>query len=382
MFLGIAFAAASLAQSTDSWIAYDGGAGPGAGKRVVLISGDEEYRSEEALPQLAKILAERHGFQTTVLFAIDPQTGIVNPDVNDNIPGLEALRTADLMIIATRWRQLPDEQMRHIDDYLRQGKPVIGLRTSTHAFAAPAAAHRKVREHLGAQGRAKREGRPAPAPPAVSDAEWGPYGHYGDGYFGPRKAWEDGFGKLVIGERWVAHHGRHKHESTRGIIAPDARRHPVLNGIEDGDIWGATDVYTVRLPLPRDSKPLVLGQVMARRGEYDESDPLFGMRPDDGPPVAAKNDPMMPVAWTKTYEMPGGKRGRVFATTMGAATDLLSEGVRRLIVNGVYWALGLESRIPAAGANADLVEPFQPSQYGAYPSEYWVEKALRPIDLR
>ena len=58
----------------DPWVVYDGGDGPGKGKHVVLVCGDEEYRSEEALPQLGKILATRHGFKCTVLFAIDPRT--------------------------------------------------------------------------------------------------------------------------------------------------------------------------------------------------------------------------------------------------------------------------------------------------------------------
>src|SRR5262249_14723660 len=96
----LAFALAStpaLTYAADPWVVYKGGDGPGKGKHIVLISGDEEYRSEEALPQLAKILAKQHGFQCTVLFAIDPTTGFINPNVNNNIPGLEALKTADLM---------------------------------------------------------------------------------------------------------------------------------------------------------------------------------------------------------------------------------------------------------------------------------------------
>src|SRR5256885_1545425 len=93
----------------EPWITITGGNGPGKGKTIVLVSGDEEYRSEEALPQLAKILAKRHGFTCIVLFAIDPQDGTINPNKNNNIPGLEALRTADLMVIATRFRKLPDE---------------------------------------------------------------------------------------------------------------------------------------------------------------------------------------------------------------------------------------------------------------------------------
>src|SRR4051812_22170698 len=98
----------------DPWVTYAGTSGPGAGKQIVLISGDEEYRSEEALPQLAKILAKEHGFKCTVLFSIDPATDEINPDILNNIPGLEALDTADCMIIMTRFRDLPDDQMQHI----------------------------------------------------------------------------------------------------------------------------------------------------------------------------------------------------------------------------------------------------------------------------
>ena len=92
------------------------------GKHIVLISGDEEYRSEESLPQLAKILSTYHGFRCTVLFAIDRKDGTVNPGQPDNIPGLEALDSADLMVILTRFRDLPDDQMKHIVDYVESGK--------------------------------------------------------------------------------------------------------------------------------------------------------------------------------------------------------------------------------------------------------------------
>src|SRR5260370_26349609 len=117
----------STARADDPWVVYKGGEGAGQGKNVVLVSGDEEYRSEEALPQLGKILAKHHGFKCTVLFAIDPKSGEINPNVNNNIPGLEQLKTADLMIIFTRFRNLPEEQMRHIVDYVDTGKPVIGI---------------------------------------------------------------------------------------------------------------------------------------------------------------------------------------------------------------------------------------------------------------
>jgi len=317
LFLSItAFTAAASAAG----IVYEGGEGPGKGKHIVLVSGDEEYRSEEALPQLGKILAKHHGFKCTVLFAIDPKDGTINPNVSD-IPGLEALDTADLMVIFTRFRDLPDDQMKHIVDYLEAGKPIVGIRTATHAFNV-------------------KSGKT--------------YSKYSYNYSG--KDYEQGFGRQVLGETWINHHGKHGSQSTRGIIVKGQENHPILRGIKDGDIWGPTDVYGVRLPLPGDSQPLVLGQI------------LTGMNPDDLPLEGAKNDPMMPIAWTKTYtptrNVSEGQppRGRVFCSTIGAANDLPREGTRRLLVNACYWAAGLEDKIPAK-SDVAIVGDYQPSNF-------------------
>ena len=123
-----------MGQNTDLWVEYQGGEGPGAGKHIVLVGGDEEYRSEESLPMLGQILSIHHGFRSTVLFAINPDTGEIDPEVQTNIPGLHHLEEADMMILFTRFRELPDEQMKYIIDYTNAGKPVMGLRTATHAF--------------------------------------------------------------------------------------------------------------------------------------------------------------------------------------------------------------------------------------------------------
>ena len=307
-------ALAAPAHADDPWVVYDGFDGPGKGKHIVLVSGDEEYRSEEALPQLGKILAKHHGFKCTVLFAIDPKTGEISPNTNNNIPGLEALKTADLMIIATRFRNLPDEQMAHIANYVETGKPIIGLRTATHAFS-------------GIKGK---------------------FAKYNNG--SGDKEFAGGFGKQILGEKWVNHHGGHGKESTRGILAEAAKDHPILKGIKDGDIWGPTDVYTVNLPLASEFKPLVMGQV------------LVGMKPDDKPLEGKKNDPMMPVAWTNRFQSNSGKEARVFTTTMGSSTDLVSAGTRRMLVNAVYWAIGLEDKITPT-LNVDLVGKFEPTPF-------------------
>src|SRR5690606_38580799 len=185
------------AQQSEEWVTYTGNTGPGKGKHIVLISGDEEYRSEEALPMLAQILAKRLGFTCTVLFSLDPQSGVIDPNQQTNIPGLEALENADLMVIFTRFRELPPEQMRYIDDYLMAGKPVIGLRTATHAFH-----YSRNKEDQYAK----------------YDFQSGVPG------------WENGFGSIVLGETWVSHHGDHGSEGTRAVINETHAAHPILKG--------------------------------------------------------------------------------------------------------------------------------------------------------
>src|SRR5918996_3943024 len=81
-------------RAADTSVTYAGKDGPGRGKHIVLLAGDEEYRSEEALPMLAKILSQRHGFKATVLFPLDAD-GTINPDNQKSLPGAAALDSAD-----------------------------------------------------------------------------------------------------------------------------------------------------------------------------------------------------------------------------------------------------------------------------------------------
>lgn len=342
----------TTSEDIQQWITYKGSADK---PNIVLISGDEEYRSEEALPQLARILSLRHGFNCHVLFSQDPENpGIVNPNYRNNIPGLDALEKADLMIIFIRYRQLPDSQMQYIDRYLKLGMPVFGIRTSTHAFSF---------ENND----------------AISS-----YKQYSKSY-SSNDIWNGGFGKCVLGQNWIAHHGRHRHQSTRGIIAPGASEHPVTNGIGNGEIWGPTDVYRVKLPLATDWQPLVLGQVIEREAEYDELDPLYGMRVTDNQPAGIQmdeelgksydpNDPLMPIAWTKPYQIPGGSRGKAFVMTIGASQDMLADGTRRLMVNAVYWCLNL--KVPE-NANVEIVGAYQPTTFKFGDDAYWLNKYLQ-----
>ncbi|MCH5375972.1 MAG: ThuA domain-containing protein [Planctomycetes bacterium] len=314
-----------IVYADNPWVVYEGKDGPGAGKHIVLIAGDEEYRSEEALPMLGQILAVRHGFKCTVLFSINPEDGTIDPNNQNNIPGLQNLADADMMIIATRFRQLPDDQMKYIVDFVNSGKPIMGLRTATHAFA-------------------------------YKGDSASPYAKYS--FRSPE--WPGGFGQQVLGETWINHHGHHKFESTRGVINTKYADHPILKGVHD--IWGPTDVYGIK-NLTDDAKVLVFGQV------------LEGMKPTDKPVEGAKNDPMMPVVWTRQFKGDTGKTSTVICTTMGASVDLQCEDLRRLLVNACYWALGLEDKIPDK-ADVDYVTPYEPSFYGF--GEF--KKGMKPSD--
>jgi type 1 glutamine amidotransferase len=283
---------------------------PGHGKHIVLIAGDQEYRSEESMPALAKILATRHGFRCTVLYSINRDTGKIDPSTTDNIPGLDALRDADLLVLFARFLELPDAQMKQIIEYTNSGRPIVGLRTSTHAF--------NYQKHPD-----------------------NPYAKYSWNSKDPA----GGYGRLVFGETWIAHYGEHQKESTRGVIATGMQIHPILRGVRD--IWGESDVYEITT-LSDDSQPLVMGQV------------LLGMDPSSPPNTKKK---LMPIAWVKSYTGGTGKRARVFMTTMGHVMDFKNEGFRRLMVNACYWAVGLEKQI-AADSNVDLVGDYNPHPIG------------------
>jgi hypothetical protein len=309
----------------DDWITYPAKAGPGKGKHIVFLAADHEYRSEEGLPMLAKILSQRHGFQCTVLFPI-AKDGTIDPNDVKSLPGAEMLDSADLIVMLLRFRAWPDDVMKHFVDAYRRGTPIVGLRTSTHAFQYP------------------RKDQTA-------------YSSFND------------FGKLVLGEQWVNHWGNHKKEATRGIVEPANKDHPLLRGVSD--VFGDTDVYEA-YPTP-DSIILLRGEV------------LKGMNPGDPPASYQKkraidkqeqdiNDPMMPVAWARERKTEYGKDYRVLCTTMGSSTDLQNEGLRRLIVNAVYW--GLHLPVPEK-ANVDYVDPFRPTKYGFN----GFRKGVKPADL-
>ena len=322
----LAACSASISPEDSRWLGFPGGDGPGAGKKVVFVAGDEEYRSEEALPMLARLMSEHHGFECVVLFSQDPETGEIDPDNSSNIPGLHLIEDADLLVLQLRFRELPDADMAHLMKHVEKGKPLVGIRTTTHAF------------------------------------------NYNENLDSPFAKWswrsqepKGGFGQEILGETWVAHHGHHGQEATRGVPREANANHPTLRGVED--VFGPTDVYAIR-DLPKDAIVLLDGAV------------LGGMSPDSPILDDPKNNPMHPVAWLRLRPLPGGGAQRIFATTMGAATDWSSEDLRRLFLNASLWALGKEAEIPEGGLRATMIGSWNPTPFGFGN----FQRGLRPRD--
>ncbi|MEP2775950.1 MAG: ThuA domain-containing protein [Luteolibacter sp.] len=294
---------------------FTGGEGPGKGKHVVLIAGDEEYRSEESMPMLAKILTDKHGFDTTVLFSAD-EDGTINPKATKNLSGAETLDSADALILTIRFREWDDETMKRFEGAMNRGVPIIGLRTSTHAFKFP-------------------KGSPW--------EEWS---------FNSKTG---GFGRTVLGETWISHWGHHKFEATRTVIEEGQEKNPLLNGV--GSIYADSDVYEAAPP--EDATILLRGLVLEGMGVDD------GLSKKEKAPKGGKtqnvNNPAMPVAWSREVTNKAGTTNRVLTSTMGAATDFADEDMRRLVVNGVFW--GLDMEVPAK-ADVSPVGEWVPSNYG------------------
>ncbi len=288
-------------------LVFEGTEGPGKGKHIVFLAGDHEYRSEESMPAMARLLAKHQGFKCTVLFDIDKEGDIVAGEVA-NMPGMEALDSADLAVVFLRFQQFPAEQMKHLDAYLARGGPVVGLRTATHGFKT---------------------------------TKDDPYAKYS--YDSKITGYELGFGHQVLGQTWVGHYGTNHKQSTRIAIVPDKAAHPILRGVKD--IWVQAGGYVGK---PIDGEILTMAQ------------PLNGMT-QNSPADATK--PPMPSEWTRTYKSASGKVGRVFTTLYGTSEDITNEGYRRMIVNGILWALGMEDAIKP-DLDVSFVGPFKPNTFG------------------
>lgn len=314
--------AAGFAQANEFTVVFEGDEGPGKGKHIVFIASDHEYRSEESLPALARIMAKHYGFKCTVIFGIDPEDGTLLAG-SSHIGGLEVLKDADLMVIFMRFIHMPDDQMQHFEDYVERGGPIIGLRTSTHAF--------KI------------------------DDKKSPFYKYDYRY--PGREYRKGFGRQVLGETWVTHYGDNHRQSSILAIEHENRRHPVLNGVED--MHTQAGGYT--------ADPIEGSEVLAR-GII-----LNGMKKDAGVDTSKS---LLPVVWVRERESESGKVARIFTTTQGASEDIVNDGFRRLLINAHLWCLGMDKQIKSDNP-IDFVGPYHPSRF----SFEGYKRGVKPADL-
>jgi len=273
---------------------------------IVFVVGDEEYRSEESMPMLSEIAHRELGAKITICYSVD-SLGFVDPNRQDHITGLEALETADLMVMFTRFRALPDHELKYITDYVESGKPIIGFRTSTHAFLYK---DDSSKFHM--------------------NNEW------------PTK---------VFGQQWITHHG-HFDDGEKPLTAVsiiENKSDPILNGVMPFDAYSW--LYHVdggEWKLYGDSRPILEGRSLKsgheKKGNLDKF-PLTN-----------------PVAWTKTYTGKSGNTSKVFFTTLGHPYDWKNENMRRLAMNSIYWALNMD--VPQDGANVEFVSTYNPFNSG------------------
>lgn len=227
------------------------------------------------------------------------------------------------MVIFARFLDLPDDQMKHIADYVERGGPIAGLRTSSHAFKIP-------------KGKT--------------------YSKFDFQYGG--KEYEKGFGHQILGNTWVGHYGRNHRQATQIQLMKDQKDNLILRGVGDNALCMA-GAY---VGIPDDTFTVLTA-----------SQPLNGMTKE------AEADPKKkpsPSTWTRHYKSKDGKKARVFHSTQGASQDLLDPNYRRLIINGIFWAAGLEDQIKG-DAKIDFVGTYNPTRFG-FGGEV---KEVKPQDL-
>ena len=238
---------------------------------AVFVVGTTHYSPQNSMPPFAKEL-ERWGFRTTVIL---PKG---DPEQNKNgvgLPGLEALKDADVAILFMRFLSLPDDQFKQLMDYVESGRPVVGFRTSTHAFLYP-------EDH-------------------------------------PRFRWNNDFGRYVLGTQYVTHL---QNETDCRVVARH-KDHPVLTGVPDESFRSTGTLYLTSLQ--PGCVPLVLGSGQAKAGRLVENQ--FGTYYVDQTGTDI-------VAWT--WQNQWG--GRVFCSSFGHVGDFGTEPIMRILVNGVFWA--------------------------------------------
>ena len=237
---------------------------------AVVVVGTLHYSPELTMPVFAEEL-ERFGFRTTVV------VGEGNPEkkTEEVLPSIETLADADLAIFFMRFLKLPDEEWQPIEDYLKSGKPVIGLRTANHSFKYP-------KDH-------------------------------------PRFGWNDGFGRRALGTPYVVHQS----SSTQISVVEEAMNHPIMKNVTKRNWISPGTLYLTRLE--KGCIPLVTGTGTGRSRTIKRA---FGT-------IEVRSDESDVVSWVWQNEW-GGK---VFGTSFGHPGDFAEESFVRMLINAAHWCV-------------------------------------------
>lgn len=179
-------------------------------KRIVFMIGEDEYKTWETLPEFAQKDLTARGYQSKIIHA-DPQD-------KNNFPGLiDALKDADLLFLSVRRRTPRKEQLDAVRAFLKSGKPLVGIRTASHAFAL----------------------RPK------------------DKITDPKLDHWQNFDPEVLGGHYSGHHGKDK---VAVALAPGAEKHAIFKGVATDKLVGSGGLYKVS-PLESDTTPLLIGTI-------------------------------------------------------------------------------------------------------------------------
>ena len=237
---------------------------------AVFVIGTLHYSPELSMPLFAREL-ERFGFRTTLV------RGEGNPEAKtkDVLPDIGVLKEADVVIFFSRFMKLPDEEWGPIENYLKSGRPVIGLRTANHSFKYP-------------------------------------NGH-------PRFEWNDGFGRRALGSPYVVHQS----SETKIRVLEERADHPILSNVTKRGWVSPGTLYLAQLE--KNCVPLVMGSGTGRSRLLKKS---FGE-------IQVKEFETAPVAWAWTNEW----GGRAFYTSFGHPGDFAEESFNRMLLNAICWSV-------------------------------------------
>src|SRR5690606_27985540 len=227
---------------------------------VFLISEDpDNYEAHKTIPPFAEMLEKEEGFQVTVLKAKGERN-------SSEFPGLEILSEANLVVVFCRRLALPEGQLDMIQQYLKKGQPLVGIRTANHAFS--------VRDEKIPKG----------------------YQDWWDFVPDILGSENRGYGPVAPG--------------TEVSIAPGAKDHPIVEGIEPAQWHSEGNMYLVAPLLDKNAVVLLTGAV---------------------------GDKTEPIAWARM-----ANKSRIFYTSLGYPKDCEVQQFKQLLFNGIKWTLNMK----------------------------------------